>query len=124
MSGIAGVAVNASSDGAIVGTIDELTRDPAAISNLPEKASYVQTQNGFVNIKEMISFGMLDQTRDLISKMISNGDVKEASLQISRLEVSSSTQMAALGRELRGQLDKKLQAMGLPSGQLGLELMN
>ena len=70
-----------------------------------------------------VSSDMVDQTRDLILEMIARGQVQAAAQQISKLEVSTNAQMVQLAQELRGHLDRKLEQMGLPSGDLGLALL-
>ena len=86
--------------------------------------SVVQTPKGSVDVNDMISNGLVDQTRDLILELIQKQKVKEAHYQIVRLEDSSDIQMSSLGREMRRQLDETLQKMGLPTGAVGISLLN
>ena len=74
-------------------------------------------------VKDMVEYGMVDQTRQAILSMILEGQLNAAADQINRLEQSSDSQMVALSYELKSALDSQLEQMGLPGGNLGLGLL-
>lgn len=69
------------------------------------------------------SEGMYEAAESTIKSMISSGDLSTASQEIKRLQQSGDLAASDTGHRLQAELDRKLEAMGYPAGDLGLQMM-